>query len=96
MTSPLKIEKSSLLLRNRYITDIRTYLKSVRFKHIFDFNERLVAEMSEFQQIAFTQLDDFRKIVELDDSLKEMNYFEITDAVDNQLSAAYEALNPQQ
>ena len=36
------------------------------------------------------------KIVELDDSLKEMNYFEITDAVDNQLSAAYEALNPQQ
>ena len=36
------------------------------------------------------------KVVELDGSLKELNYFEITDAVDNQLGVAYEALNPQQ
>lgn len=35
-------------------------------------------------------------VVELDGSLKEMNYFEITDAMDNQLSAAYEALVPKQ
>lgn len=36
------------------------------------------------------------KIVELDSSLKEMNYFEIKDAEDNQLSEAYKALKPQQ
>lgn len=35
-------------------------------------------------------------VVELDGSLKEMNYFEITDAMDNQLKAAYEALSSEQ
>lgn len=34
--------------------------------------------------------------VELDSSLKEMNYFEIKDAQDNQLSAAYKALKGEQ
>ncbi len=34
--------------------------------------------------------------IELDSSLKELNYFEITDAQDNQLRAAYEALKAEQ
>ncbi len=36
------------------------------------------------------------KKIELDSSLKEMNYFEIKDAQDNQLSAAYKALTGEQ